>query len=155
MAIEDWQVTVKAKQEEAAAKIPEAWRIPATFTDGISETASNNVLHVPRECGVLTVKQLDITENYDATALLEKIHSKHFTATEVTEAFCIRAAIAQQVVSWKSVHSQLRSVFIWSYRPIVLQRHFSIGPWKEHENLTSILRILETLLGPCMVFQLA
>ncbi|KAJ5279304.1 amidase [Penicillium angulare] len=99
MTLENWQVAVKAKQEEAAAKIPAAWRISTSFTDQISETSSNNVLQVPRECGILSAKQLEITENYDATALLENIHSKHFTAVEVAEAFCIRAAIAQQVTN--------------------------------------------------------
>ncbi|KAJ5106896.1 amidase [Penicillium angulare] len=99
MTLEDWQLAVKAKQEEAAAKIPAAWRISTSFTDRISETASNNVLQVPRECGILSAKQLEITENYDATALLEKIHSKYFTAADVAEAFCIRAAIAQQVTN--------------------------------------------------------
>jgi len=98
MTLEDWQDIVRKKRAEAADKIPTAWRLPTEYTANISETSSNSVLHVPRECGLLTAKQLDITEKYDATDLLEKLHSGQFTAIEVTEAFCIRAAIAQQVV---------------------------------------------------------
>ena len=97
MAAESWEVLVQTKQAEAAAKIPVPWRLPVEYTT-ISETARINVLDVPRRCGLLTPKQLDITENYDATALLAKIRHQELSAYEVTEAFCIRAAIAQQVV---------------------------------------------------------
>ncbi|GKZ30978.1 hypothetical protein AbraIFM66950_010803 [Aspergillus brasiliensis] len=97
MAVEQWETIVQKKQADAAAKIPQAWRLPAEFTANVSETASANVLDVPRKCGLLSVKQLDITENYDATGLLEQIHTGKLTAVEVAEAFCLRAAIAQQV----------------------------------------------------------
>lgn len=97
MAVENWKVLVQKKQAEVSAQIPSPWRLAADYTD-ISETASNNVIDIPRRCGILTPKQLDITENYDATSLLEKIHRQDLSAYEVTAAFCIRAAIAQQVV---------------------------------------------------------
>lgn len=98
MASQPWQSIVQKKQDEASAKIPSAWRLPPEYTQNISENASNNVLDVPRRCGLLSPKQLEITENYDATALLQMIHSRQLTSYEITEAFCIRAAIAQQVV---------------------------------------------------------
>lgn len=98
MAVEQWETIVQQKQADAAAKIPQAWRLPAEFTENVSETTPTNVLDVPRRCGLLSAKQLEITENYDATALLEQIHSGKYTAVEVAEAFCLRAAIAQQVV---------------------------------------------------------
>ncbi|KAJ5758488.1 Amidase [Penicillium odoratum] len=96
MTIESWQTLVQKKQDEAAAKIPAAWCLSSEYTN-ISETANTNVIDVPRRCGILSPKQLEITENYDATALLELLHSQKLSAYEVTEAFCIRAAIAQQV----------------------------------------------------------
>jgi hypothetical protein len=106
MTIESWTEAVKQKQAEVASQIPTAWRLPAEYTD-ISQTKSTNVLDVPHRCGLLSPKQLEITEKYDATALLEKIHSQELSAYEVTEAFCIRAAIAQQVVcsSQPTAHS--------------------------------------------------
>lgn len=99
---EPWETVVARKQAETAAKIPAAWRLPAEFTADISETSTANVLDVPRRSKLLSDKQLEITEQYDATSLLEKLHAGQLSAYEVTEAFCIRAAIAQQVVSWDS-----------------------------------------------------
>lgn len=98
MATESWESLVQMKQADAAAKIPGPWCLPTEYTN-ISETAGTNVLDIPRRCGLLTAKQLEITESYDATSLLERIHRRELSAYEVTEAFCIRAAIAQQVVS--------------------------------------------------------
>jgi len=94
---EDWKTLVLKKQAEVSSQIPPAWRLPAEYTD-ISETTNRNVLDIPRRCGILSQKQLDITENYDATSLLQKMHRRELSAYEVTEAFCIRAAVAQQLV---------------------------------------------------------
>ncbi|CAG8897226.1 unnamed protein product [Penicillium egyptiacum] len=96
MDTESWEVLVHKKQLEDAAKIPTEWRIPEELTK-VSETSGLNVLDVPRQSGILSAKQLEITENYDATDLLGKIHRQELSSFEVTEAFCIRAAIAQQV----------------------------------------------------------
>jgi amidase len=52
-----------------------------------------------RSCGLLTAHELEITEVDDAVALLEKLHSKTWSALEVTVAFCKRAAVAQQLVN--------------------------------------------------------
>lgn len=109
MSLPSWQSLVQTKQAEAAANIPAAWRLPAQFTQDISENARNNVLDVPRRCGLLTPKQLEITEQYDATALLKKIHARELTSYEITEAFCLRAAIAQQVVCLSALASVNRS----------------------------------------------
>ena len=51
------------------------------------------------ECGILTNEEFDITENYDATALLGLLASKKVSSITVTTAFCKRAAIGQQLVS--------------------------------------------------------
>jgi amidase len=48
---------------------------------------------------LLTARELEITCVQDAVVLLEKIHSKEWSAFEVTVAFCKRAAIAQQLVN--------------------------------------------------------
>lgn len=92
-----WEVLVGQKQADAAAKIPDAWRLPEELAQA-TEASGINVLDVPRQSGILSARQLEITEQYDATDLLAKIHSREFSAYEVTEAFCVRAAIAQQLV---------------------------------------------------------
>ena len=56
-----------------------------------------DVRSIPRTCGIMSSKELEITEKYDATSLAEAVRSKSLTAEEITTAFCKRAAIAQQV----------------------------------------------------------
>ncbi|KAF9888309.1 hypothetical protein FE257_008741 [Aspergillus nanangensis] len=92
-----WEEIVEKKRLEAFNKIPEAWRLPAHYTDRVNEDACWNVLNVPRECCILTDRELQITEEYDAVALVEAISGACFTAEEVAVAFCKRAAIAQQL----------------------------------------------------------
>jgi amidase len=99
--IQPWEALAHRKQAEAADKIPPAWRVPAELLAGLNVSEDNPgvcVLDVPRRSGLMSAGQLDITEIYDATALLAKMHAGELTSFEVTEAFCIRAAIAQQVV---------------------------------------------------------
>jgi len=99
MTTETWETIVSRKQIENASKIPAAWRLPKQLIT-LSETSGINVLDVPRQSGILSERQLEITEQYDATDLLRKIQHRELSAYEVTEAFCIRAAIAQQVVGF-------------------------------------------------------
>ncbi|KAL4954404.1 amidase signature domain-containing protein [Aspergillus filifer] len=96
-ASEPWQAIATKKREEVAAKIPAEWRLPAKYTKDVSETSTASVLHVPRECGLLSPTELEITENYDAAALVEAIAAAKYTAEEVAVAFCKRAGIAQQL----------------------------------------------------------
>lgn len=51
-----------------------------------------------RKLGILTAKELQITEQYTVSQLLEALKSGQLTALEVTVAYCKRAAIAQQLV---------------------------------------------------------
>lgn len=98
MASKDYKIASKEKLACNAAKIPQEWRLSPELMLGINATSELNVLDVPRTCGILSAKELDITENYDATALLEHIASRTFSSHEVVLAFCKRAAIAQQLV---------------------------------------------------------
>lgn len=105
---EPWQAIAARKREEAAKKIPVEWKLPSKYTDGISETSTASVLHVPKECGLLSARELEITEKYDAVDLIKAISTARFTALEVTVAFCKRAAIAQQLVSFApSIYASL------------------------------------------------
>lgn len=124
MTAETWQDIVSKKQLENASMIPPAWRLPEHLTR-VSETSGTNVIDVPRQSGILTERQLEITELYDATDLLRKMEHRELSAYEVTEAFCIRAAIAQQVVRFfiLSLTSAMRYVLIYtdllSYRGLL------------------------------------
>jgi hypothetical protein len=155
MAVQDWEAIGKEKRAQAAEKIPKAWRLDAKYTANISETASNNVLGVPGECGLLTSKQLDITENYDATALLEKLHSGAFSAFEVTEAFCIRAAIAQQVVRLGRIHLHTYTRGADYVRQIALRKLSSSRHWSALDTWMKYLRRRGNVQAHFMVFQSA
>ena len=80
----------------------------------------SSVLDVPRTCGLLTEDELDITENYDAVTLLEKIAARELTSHSVTTAFCKRAAITQQLVS--SVPFGTSKGLLTRARPVVSLR---------------------------------
>lgn len=97
MTVLDWQQEAAAKQAEAAAKIPKEWTLSAEVLEGSKK--EQTVLDIPRTCGLLTPQELDITENYDATALRDRLVAGQISSAEVITAFCKRAAIAQQLTS--------------------------------------------------------
>jgi amidase len=97
--IADWQELAKSKRLSVFSKIPKDWLLPPSQTAQYTETSTLSVLSVPRTCGILTEKELDITENYDATALVEMMAKGELKSVEVVTAFCKRAAVAQQCVS--------------------------------------------------------
>jgi amidase len=83
----------RAKCEQRDRLIRDEWKISKKLSLG------NNVLQVPKTCGILNEREISITEDNDAVDLVEKIRQQEFTAEEVTVAFCKRAAIAQQLVN--------------------------------------------------------
>jgi amidase len=99
LPIADWQELAKSKKESVAAKIPKDWLLPSTLTSQYNETSTLNVLDVPRTCGLLTEQELAITEDHDATALVQLMSKGELKSVDVVTAFCKRAAIAQQCVS--------------------------------------------------------
>lgn len=84
----DSRLERNSRSQSAAreALIPSEWRIPST--DALS------VLDIPRTCGILSPKEIEITET-DGTILVQKMIKGEL---EVTEAFWKRAAIGQQLV---------------------------------------------------------
>jgi amidase len=58
-----------------------------------------NVTPFFQSTGILSARELAITDIEDATALLEKIHTGQWASTEVTLAFCKRAALAHHLVN--------------------------------------------------------
>lgn len=152
METEPWEVLVHKKQVEDAAKIPTEWRISDELTK-LSETSGINVLDVPCQSGILSAKQLEITEKYDATDLLDKIHRQELSAYEVTEAFCIRAAIAQQVVcvDMTSLLSALRRLshqLTMNSQTRCLTETFFERALQRAKDLDEILSRTGTLVGP-------
>ncbi len=78
-----WQSISWQKKDQQFARIPSEWRLP-----NLPPANVTNYLGVPRECGILTEKELEITENYDATALATAIRDGRLKCVAVTTAFC-------------------------------------------------------------------
>ena len=96
----DWTSIAAAKRAARDALIPPAWRLPnkQEYTDESSPAYLLDVTGVPASCGILTADDLVITVA-PADEILRNVHSGKWTARVVAEAFCKRAAVAQQLVS--------------------------------------------------------
>lgn len=69
------------KRQDRDSKIPPEWQIRLPEDD-------DNLLNLPRECGIFSEEELNITETLDSVTLLGKIHSGAYTSLAVTKAFC-------------------------------------------------------------------
>lgn len=99
-----WQERVATKRQVRADKIPAAWRVPENYLDKFQTPLSenkNNLIEAQavRKSGILTEKELRITEDYNIAELLSALADGTLTSVEVTLAYSKRAAVAQQLVS--------------------------------------------------------
>ncbi|KAI1750692.1 amidase signature domain-containing protein [Xylaria castorea] len=102
----DWQSRVAEKRSICQKAIPKAWILTQSLLDTLSaqselsKTKTNLIsLNIPRHSGILTERELEITESYNVSSLLEGLATGRFTSAEVTLAFSKRAAIAQQLTN--------------------------------------------------------
>ncbi|GAA5885687.1 hypothetical protein JCM6882_007528 [Rhodosporidiobolus microsporus] len=93
---DNWREKAAAKRAKRDALIPVEWRLPAAVLE--DETLSN-VMEVPQTCGILTERELEITELDDVGELAKRIATRQYTSVEVTTAFCKRASIAHQLTN--------------------------------------------------------
>ncbi|RDW71681.1 hypothetical protein BP5796_07715 [Coleophoma crateriformis] len=92
-----WQEIAAKKRAAAFSKIPKEWLLPESYAQKYNAKTPVSVLGVPRECGILSAADLDITEKYDAVALAEQVAAGKIKSVDVATAFSKRAAIAQQL----------------------------------------------------------
>ena len=97
--IVDYLTLAASKRASLSQKIPSTWLLPTSLTSPITSTSITSVLSVPRNSGLLSEYELDLTENYDATGLVDMMSSGKVKSVDVVGAFCKRAAIAQQCVN--------------------------------------------------------
>src|ERR1700761_2865729 len=71
----DWQTVSARKRAANLDQIPMEWRLPEAMTAKCTEDSTISVMDVPSTCGLLSEKEIEITQKYDATALLEQIAS--------------------------------------------------------------------------------
>jgi len=95
----EWKQLIDEKRKSNFEKIPKEWRLSSEVLAKVESNADANVLSIPTSCGVLTPKEVEITESADATEVLQRLAKGEWSSYEVTLAFCKRAAIAQQLVN--------------------------------------------------------
>jgi hypothetical protein len=107
MNMSTWELlaaSYRAKQLEA---IPASWvltdrkKLQLGLNDEESRGPGRLIASkaVPK-CGILSHREIEITENYNAVDLIREVAEGAMTAEEVTVAFCKRAAVAQQMVTF-------------------------------------------------------
>lgn len=89
----------RRKQAELDSRIPQGWRLQAQWVppgmlspeESITNTRqyeSVNVMDIPGQCGLLSTKQIEITEKWDVKGLLAELAAARLSAGDVCEAFC-------------------------------------------------------------------
>jgi amidase len=87
-----WQELCAARKKMQYDSIPPEWLIKLPPDNQL------NVMDVPSTCGLLTARELEITETVDVDIILRKLCSAEWSSVEVTTAFLKRAVVAQQLV---------------------------------------------------------
>lgn len=90
---DQWQERAAAKRAANLEALPRSMILPVPPGAEVLD-----VMHVPATCGLLTGRELNITESKDVTVLLGQIARAEYSALEVATAFIKRAVIAQQLV---------------------------------------------------------
>jgi amidase len=95
---QDWRTIAITHRANLDAQIPTEWRLTADFRASLP--ADGRLLQADpiRKSGILTEAELDITENYSAAQLLQRLKWGDVSSVDVTRAFCKRAAVAGQLV---------------------------------------------------------
>lgn len=91
MSDDGWKALVADKKKRQQDSIPKEWLVPLPPQDRL------NVIDFPRESGLLSSLELEITES-NVETLLPKLADGVWTSVDVTTAFYKRAILAQQVV---------------------------------------------------------
>ena len=89
MTEQPWRAIAARKQHDRDSRIPAAWRLTSLPSTATLDLAADNVLDVPRRCGLLTPDELAVTENYDATDLVAEIAKGKLRSEDVVLAFCM------------------------------------------------------------------
>jgi amidase len=87
-----WREIAAKKKQEQIDCLPKDWLIE------LPPDSQLDVLSVPRQCGLLTEEELEITECH-IEHLLSNLASAKWSSYQVTSAFYKRATLAHQLVN--------------------------------------------------------
>ncbi|KAF4583552.1 hypothetical protein EYR38_002304 [Pleurotus pulmonarius] len=88
-----WQKRSADRKRAQLESIPSQWHIKSLPED------VQNVLDIPRACGILSERELEITETVGLDTILDKLRSGEWTSVETTTAYYKRAIVAHQVTN--------------------------------------------------------
>lgn len=88
-----WRRLCAQKQKSQHDSIPRDWLIAK-----LPLQDHPNVFDVPAKCGLLTERELMITETTDVGLILRKLRTAKWSSLETTTAFYKRAVVAHQLV---------------------------------------------------------
>ncbi|KAF4944630.1 hypothetical protein FSARC_14619 [Fusarium sarcochroum] len=99
-----WEVLAAAHREKQQQAIPPSWVLSQEKLDRISGMGTPQQgrlidLKAAEASGLLTKREIEITECFTARELLRGINSQSLRSEDVVVAFCKRAAVAQQLTS--------------------------------------------------------
>ncbi|KAJ3880439.1 general amidase [Lentinula edodes] len=89
----DWKIRCAQRKQSQLDSIPREWLIEAPPANQM------NVMQIPRDSALLSIRELEITETVDVEVILQKLASTEWSSVEVTTAFYKRAIIAQQLTN--------------------------------------------------------
>lgn len=95
MVSTDWKELAAKKKQAQHDAIPAEWLLPA---DKLPPREQKAVTTCAAACGLLSARELEITDGVDIGALLGKLASGEWSAYDVTLAYYKRAIIAHQLV---------------------------------------------------------
>lgn len=98
MSKPNWETLISEKRAFRESRIPLEWRLDEKITSQAHRGNPISAFSLLDQTNLLTKRERDITDSYDATALLGQLATGDISSLEVTTAFCKRAAIAQQLV---------------------------------------------------------
>lgn len=90
--VSDWKSLATAKSDAILGSIPEKWRL--SKVPSVEEQKDVTGTYIQQ---FFDKKEIEITET-DAVGIAEKVAAGTWSALDVTEAFCHRAALAHQLV---------------------------------------------------------
>lgn len=90
---DDFLTKAAERRQRQLYSIPAAWRLPAGAAPGRDVRA-----WLEHESGLLDKRELLLTGLDDAVLVLDKLHSREWSASELCKAYCKRAALAGQLV---------------------------------------------------------
>jgi amidase len=92
MTTTNWRERAATKKQQQLASLPKEWVL-----SNLPDKDQLDVSNFPRTCGLLTTRDIEITESY-IDVILFNLSKGIWSAVEVTTAFSKRAIIAHQLV---------------------------------------------------------